>query len=140
MFAGYMFAFPELSVMPRIDACSSGFENTLVRAAFYEVGSDVRVSHAWDFPWLTVDVGFAVGASWMRQSFTTRGIAPARDSLALRGSIGPSASFEVGGGFYVTADLAAETYAFSVENSATGKREIAPSLAVRARAGIGTQW
>jgi hypothetical protein len=37
-------------------------------------------------------------------------------------------------------DVAAETYAFRLQNTATRKSEIAPSLIFRARAGIGKQW
>jgi hypothetical protein len=140
MFAGYSFAWPALTLTPRLDACSSGFDNDSVRAAFYEVGGDMRLSHAWDFPFVTLDVGFAVGASWMRQSFTARGIAPARDTLALRSSVGPSATFDMGSGLYFTADVAAETYAFRLQDTKTRESELTPSLAFRARAGFGKHW
>jgi len=140
MFAGYAFVWAALTLTPRIDACSSGFENDSVRAAFYEVGGDARLSHAWDFPLVTLDVGFAIGASWLRQSFTSRGNAPARETLALRSSVGPSATFEIGSGFYVTAEVAAETYAFRLQDTKTRESELAPSLAFRTRAGLGKQW
>jgi hypothetical protein len=140
MFAGYAFAWPALTLTPRVDACTGGFENEDLRAAIYEIGGDLRISHAWDLPIVTLDVGFAIGASWLRQSFATRGIAPARDSLALRSSVGPSASFEIGSGVYFTADAAAETYAFRLRDSATGDTKITPSLALRARAAIGKHW
>ncbi|HMI92034.1 MAG TPA: caspase family protein [Polyangiales bacterium] len=140
LFAGYAFAWPELTLTPRLDACTGGFENARVRAAFYELGGDLRVAHVWDFPAFSVDIGFAVGASWLRQSFVTSGRAPVRDSLALRTSVGPTATFELGSGLYFTTDLAAETYAFHLQDTATREAAIAAALAFRARAGFGKQW
>ena len=140
IFAGYSVAWPGLTLTPRLEACTSSFENMNVHAALIEVGGDLRVSHAWDFPVVTLDIGFSLGGAWLRQSFETRGIAPARDTLALRGSIGPAATFDLSGGVYIMTDIAAETYAFRIEDSATHETELRPSLTVRARAGIGKHW
>ena len=140
MFAGYAFAWRALTMTPRVDACSGGFENARVQASTYELGADVRIAHVWDFPLVSVDIGLAVGASWLRQSFVTRGSAPARDSVALRSSVGPAVTFELGSGVYFTSDVAAETYAFHLQDTRTREDEIAASLAFRARAGFGKQW
>ena len=140
LFAGYAFAWRALTLTPRLDACTGSFENARVQASIYELGGDVRVAHVWDLPAVSVDIGFALGASWLRQSFVTRGTAPARDSLALRSSVGPTATFELGSGLYFTADVAAETYAFHLQDTATRAEEIAAALAFRARAGFGKQW
>lgn len=140
LFAGYAFAWPAFTLTPRIDACMGSFENTNVRASTYELGGDVRIAHAWDFRKVSIDVGFALGASWLRQSFTTRGTAPARDSLALRSSVGPMATFELGSDVYLTTEVAAETYGFELEDTHTHESEITGSVAVRARAGVGKQW
>jgi hypothetical protein len=111
-----------------------------VRATTQEIGADVRLSHAWDFPSVTLDVGVAIGSSWLRQSFSTRGVAPARDSIAFRSSIGPTAIIELTAGLYLIADIAAETYAYSIRDTETRTTDLTTSLAFRARAGIGKQW
>jgi hypothetical protein len=139
-FVGYAFAFTALTVTPRLDACFSGFNNESLRANVSEYGGDVRVVHAWDLPALTVDIGFAVGASWLRQTFTTSGIAPARDTLSPRISVGSAVTRDVAEGFYVVGDGAAETYLFRVEEGATGSVNLTPSLALRAHLGVGKQW
>ena len=140
LFAAYAFAWTDLTLSPRVDGCVSDGGNQRVHATFYELGGDLRISHAWDFPAVSLDVGFAIGASWLRQTFASRGTAPARDSLALRSSVGPAATFELGAGVYLTTEVAAETYAFRLEDSATGEAQLTPSLAFRARAGVGKEW
>jgi hypothetical protein len=139
-FAGYAFAFSRFTVTPRLDACFSHFENASLQANVNEYGADVRLAHAWDLPVLTVDMGFAVGASLLRQTFTTSGVAPPRDTLSPRSSVGLGLTADVTAGFYLFADAAAETYLFRVEDSATGAATLTPSLALRAHLGAGKQW
>lgn len=140
IFAGYAIALPALTLTPRLDACSSSFENARVQANLYELGGDFRVAHAWDLPIVTLDIGFSLGTSWLRQTFVTRGVAPSRDTVAFRGSIGPSATFDLGSGLYLNADIAAETYAFSVQDTDTRQAELRPSLTLRTRAALGKHW
>jgi hypothetical protein len=140
LFLAYAFVLPALTMTPRLDACLGGFENPTLRAMTQEIGGDVRISHAWDFPSVTFDIGIAVGTSWLRQSFSTSAIAPTRDSIAFRSSIGPAATFDLAAGLYLIADIAAETYAYSIRDSATRTNSLTTSLVVRARAGIGKQW
>ena len=140
LFAGYALVFPALTLTPQVDACLSGFQNATLKATSREVGGMLRIAHAWDFPMVTLDIGFSVGGSWLRQSFSTRGVAPSRDSFALRGSIGPAASVELAGGLYLLADLAAESYAFQLRDSATRTTSMTASITFRGRVGFGKQW
>ncbi len=139
-FAGYALHFAALSVTPRIDACGSGFQSGTLHADVNEVGVDVRLAHAWDFPVVTVDVGLTLGASWLMQSFTTPGLAPRRDSLAGRSSVGVGLTSDLGGGFYIFAAGAGETYLFRFQDSVTGESSLAPSIALRTHFGIGKSW
>lgn len=139
-FAGYAFTFPFLSVTPRLDMCGSGFENSTLQASVYDVGGDVRLAHNWDLPFVSLDVGLTVGGSWLRQSFTTQGYAPDRDTVALRTSVGLGATFDLPAGFYFLSSGAAETYVFELQDSATKTKSLTASIAVRLHLGIGKHW
>lgn len=123
LFAAHAIAWPRLTLTPRLEACSGSFENMRIEAALYEVAGDLRISHAWDLPVITLELGFSLGGAWLHQSFETRGVAPPRDMLALRGSIGPAATFDLDGGVYPTTDVAVETHAFRIEDTATRQTE-----------------
>ncbi len=140
VFAGYAFAFTALTVTPRLDACVSAFESGPLQASANEYGGDLRLAHAWDLPAFTLDVGLTVGASWLRQSFTTPGIAPPRDTLSPRTSVGSAVTVGVAAGFYAVGEAAAETYLFRVQDSATDSVDLTPSLAFRAHLGVGKEW
>jgi hypothetical protein len=139
-FAGYAFALRTLTVTPRLDLCQGAFENEALQATTREVGGELRVAHAWDLPGVTLEVGLGVGASWFRQSFTTRGEAAPRDSAAFRGNVGPGASVELGAGFYLLADVAAETYLLSVYETTSRTSRIAPVVTARTHLGLGKNW
>jgi hypothetical protein len=132
-------AFAALSISPRLDACTSAFQNDMLRATANEYGGDVRVFHAWDLPIVTIDIGLSVGASWLRQTFQTAGSAPSRDTVAARSSIGAGASLDIGGGFHLVAESSLETYLFRLQREG-GWSTVAPSVAFRERVGMGKSW
>ena len=138
-YAGYAFTFTALTVTPRLDACASTFDRA-VHATANEYGGDVRFAHAWDIPVVTVDIALSLGASWLRQTFETTGVAPARDTIAFRSSVGIGLTVDVPAGFYALADGAAESYVFRLEDTTTGTTAYEPSLALRVHAGIGKHW
>jgi hypothetical protein len=139
-FAGYALALPALTLTPRLDACFSDFDNGPLQVTSNEYGGDVRVAHAWDVGPFTFDAGLTMGASWLRQTFTTAGVAPARDSIAARTSVGGGVIVPLGEGFSTGGEVAAETYLFRLEDSATGSATLAPSLACRLHLGVGKEW
>ena len=49
-------------------------------------------------------------------------------------------TFVVGAGFYAVGEIAAETYLFRLQDSATGSASLTPSLACRAHVGVGKEW
>jgi hypothetical protein len=139
-FGGYAFALPALTVTPRLDACFSEFDNGGLHANADEYAGDLRVAHAWDIGPATFDVGLSVGVSWLRQTFATSGIAPPRNTVSPRTSVGAATTFAAGAGFYAVGEIAAETYLFRLQDSATGAVSLTPSLACRARVGVGKEW
>jgi hypothetical protein len=140
LFVGYAFVLPSLSLTPRLDVCRARAENQLLTATSQELGGGLRVAHAWDFPVVTLEAGLALGAAWLRQSFSTSGRAPTRDSAAFRTTLGPAASFELGAGFYLVTDVAAEIYVLRVYDAAAHSSRVAPSVTVRAGVGLGKNW
>jgi hypothetical protein len=139
-FAGYAFTFSALSITPRLDMCLSDFYSGALHAQTNDYGGDVRLAHTWDLPVVSLDIGLSVGGSWLRQTFSTPGFAPARDSFALRTGIGAAATIDVTAEFYVLADAVAETYVFKLKDSASRSTAFTPSLAFRHHLGIGKQW
>jgi Caspase domain len=140
VFAGYAYTLPTLTLTGRADLCTGSFENRSLQATAREFGGELRVSHAWDFPVVTLDLGFSVGGSWLQQDFETTGSAPTRNSGAFRAAIGPALFFEVGRGIYLNTDLGAETYVFRLHDSTTRETSATPSVTFRARAGVGKHW
>lgn len=139
-FAGYAYALPSLTLTGRTDFCASTFENRSLQATARELGAELRVSHAWDIPFVTFDVGFSVGAAWLHQEFETTGAAPTRDSAAFRGAIGPALFVDIGRGVYLSTDFGAETYVFRLRDSARRETSLTSSVTYRARAGLGKHW
>jgi hypothetical protein len=76
----------------------------------------------------------------LRQTFTTAGVAPPRDTIAARSSVGVGAAADLGAGFYVLGDAAAETYLFQLEDSARRTSTLTPSLSLRSHLGFGKHW
>ena len=139
-FAGYAFVFASLSVTPRVDACSSAFDQESLHANANEYGGDLRLAHAWDLPLVTLDVGLTVGASLLRQTFSTSGIAPTRNTVAARSSIGGALTMDIAAGFYLLADVAAETYLFQLQETSRETTRLTASLALRSHLGFGLHW
>jgi hypothetical protein len=129
--------FSAFNVAPRADACFSTFDQDGLHAVANEYGGDLRLAHVWDLPIVSFDLGLSVGAAWLRQTFTTPGYAPSRDTLA---AISGGLTFDLVAGIYALADVAAETYLFRLEDSARGTSALTPSLALRTHLGIGKNW
>lgn len=138
-FVGYPVAFESLSVTPRVHGCLGGFANELVRASSDEAGVDVKLSHAWDLPAVTLDLGVAGGASLLRQSFESRGLAPPRTSAAGVLGVHVGATFDLTAGFYLSAELGAQTYLYR-QREVPDRQSLRPSLALRQSLGLGMMW
>jgi hypothetical protein len=138
-FAGYSIAFARVAITPRLSACRSEFANAALSAYVDEVGGDVRASHAWDLPVVTVDLGVALGASIFRQVFDTEGVAPTRVTAAPSISASGGLSADLGGGFSAMSEVAAQTYLYRFERS-DGSSALLPAAAMRVSAGFGKHW
>jgi hypothetical protein len=108
--AGYRLELHDLGFVARLGACRSGSENAVVRATTDELDVSVAALRAWDLPWVTLALGLGAGAGVFFQRFETAGRAPSRDTVAPFGLAVGSATLDVGGPWFVSADVRAETY------------------------------
>lgn len=138
-FAAYPFEFRELSIAPGVDYCRAGFTNTSLSAAVYELGVGVRASHAWDLPFLTVDLGANAGAAILRQTFMTQGQAPDRSSAAFTLGAGLTLMRDLWQGFYVLGRADAQSY-FYRQLQASGDMPVKPASGARISMGLGKRW
>ncbi|WP_437807521.1 caspase family protein [Sorangium sp. So ce1078] len=141
VFAGYTLELRQLSVMPRLSACRGGFENEVLRARGDQLDAEVRVAHAWDFPWVTVDLGVSVGAGILHQAFETRGVAAPRTSFVGFLGTGLGLMVDLPSGFYLLGQVDAQTYFFQrAARAADESASIRAAFAVRPLAGLGKRF
>lgn len=141
VFAGYAVEAEHLSVTPRLGVCRSTFTNASLSADADELDLSVRLAHAWDLPVVSIDLGVGAGAAVLRESFTTRGVAPDRISVAGHLGAGLGLTFDLPRGFYVLGEVAAETYFFRQRDPAPGaSSSMAAAFTVRPLAGLGKRF
>ncbi|WP_437997160.1 caspase family protein [Sorangium sp. So ce185] len=136
-FLGYGIELQHIGIASRLSACRSGFQNEHLTARNDELGLDVRLSHAWDLPVITVGVGVDLGLAVMRQQFETRGDAPDRHGLAGAFGAGAGVTVDLVRGLYLHLEGGAQTYVLKQRRAGGEEAEMAPALAARLRAGIG---
>jgi len=137
VFAGYAVETRHLIVLPRIAACHSTFRNGDLAADADEVGLHLTVAHAWDLPFVTIELGVATGMSLLRQTFVVQGgTAPDRRSLAGQVGAGLALVYDLPRGLYLRLDAVAESYVFRQQNEA-GDAALTGVLAGRGGLGLG---
>ncbi len=138
---GYLWDLPSFSLSIGAGGCRSTFSNRVVLATADELGAQVETRYVVDTALLSLGLGVAAGASWLRQDFDTQGVAPSRDSIA--GRVGPvvSLSGELFGGLYWIVSGQGELYWFRQQRSGNIGRATSEGLAAvvswGATAGLG---
>jgi hypothetical protein len=133
---GYGWSYPSFSVVPRVGACRTSFDNEHLSAEVSELDVELRISHAWDLRRFTLEPAVAVGAAVFHQTFATRGDAPSRTTASGNVSAAVGLVVDLTGGFYLTTDVAAQTYFFR-KLAADGKESFGPSFGVRTTLAVG---
>lgn len=134
--AGYSIALPQLSLGVGLGACWSTFKNDVLRADADEYSADFSASHVWDFSRLSVSFGGVAGASWLRESFETRGRAPGRDSLGIALGALLGAAWERDDGYYLFTEALGQVLFFEQRRSASSDATVAqPALRLTLGAG-----
>jgi Caspase domain len=129
---------PRFSLTPTLRYCRAGFDNAALRAHVHELGAELRVSHAWDLRWLTVELGASLGASLFVQDFETRGLAPTRRSAALRGAASCTLVRTLRGPLYVLGELSGAGYVLPLREEEHDRWRAA--LALAGRLALGVSW
>lgn len=117
--AGWTSDLPQVSISPRLAFCRSGMEDQLMSSTL-ALGGELRVSHAWDLPRVTLDLGATAGGELWHTTYDTARVAPARTTAAghLDASLGVSTA--VSGSLYLWGELALQTYVFRKGNEGDG--------------------
>lgn len=134
--AGWVWARSDLTLSPRLHACTGEFSNRTLTAHTDLTALDVRVAKAWDFPGVTLDTGLALGGELLRERFTTRGIAPARLSPAAHVDAGAGVTVALDRALYLAGELAVQTHFLRIEDAA-GERALTARFAVRGVVALG---
>jgi hypothetical protein len=108
--AGWAWELPQVSISPRVGLCRSALEGRWLSSSTYAANVELRVSHAWDLPLVTIDLGASAGtgvfSTWYDTSTPTRATA----NMHLDASIGASTSMQ--GAMFLWGELALQTYFF----------------------------
>lgn len=137
--ASYPVALRAFTIAPRLAACRGRFENDVLAAHTDALDLHVRLTHAWDLPRVTLDLGVAGGAELLREGFhDTRATADDRYSAAGHLDVTAGAEVDVGRGVYLSADVAAQSHFLRVRGRPADEGEPEPTRWVTRFALAGT--
>jgi hypothetical protein len=114
---GYALDLSALTLSLGAGFCRSSFDNARLTANADEASLDLAAVRVFDLPLVSVGVGAALGAGWLRQSFDTRGNAPARDTWLIYPSLLTTISLDLGHGFALFAEARARLSVFRQQQS-----------------------
>lgn len=137
MLAGRTWELAQISLSPRVELCRSGLDNHWLASTTYAASAELRVSHAWDLPAVTLDLGASAGAGVFRTSYDTTGHAPSRTSSAVHLDASIGASRNLPGSLYLWAEVALQTYFFQLARE--GDMSMVAQGAGRCVIGIGAR-
>lgn len=115
----------------RLGACGGGFDNAAVHARVVALDSELRAYHAWDVSALTLQLGLGLGLSLFRQSFDAVGSAPPANDAVPFLSLAIGVTGDLGHGFALGLDLAAETHFLRIQDTDYADSELRPAFALR---------
>jgi hypothetical protein len=139
-FAGYAVDWSGFGARARFSACSSAIQNTLLLTDVMAYDVAGQVYRAWDYRWLTFELGIGSGIALFSQRFQTRGVAPARDSIVPFVSFGGSAEANLPEGFYAGVGLSAETHFMRVAGGIDDPTPLTAAFAVRTSLAAGKRF
>jgi hypothetical protein len=113
--------------------CRADFsaDRVSVQADHYDL--DLALTRSFDLPIVSVGVGLGGGASLLRQTFETAGIAPPRNTLAGHGTALLSLRWDLPRGFFVLSGVAAQVLIFAQQrgNEADARTTAVPVAQLR---------
>jgi hypothetical protein len=138
-YAGYVVHWRTLDVGARVLGCHASFGNDTLTASEDQLGGELRASHAWDLPLVTMDLGLGLGGSWLHQGFTTSGQAPARDTPAGHFGVGLGITVPVHWGTSIRLETSGVAYVFAQRQTGAGT-SLGPWFSLRELAGLSQEW
>jgi hypothetical protein len=135
--AGWAWELPQISISPRIELCRSGLDSRWLSSTTYATSAELRVSHAWDLPRVTLDLGASAGAGVQRTSYDTTGDAPPRTTATVHVDASIGAATNLLGSMYLWAELALQTHFFRLARD--GGASLVTEGAGRGLIGIGVR-
>jgi hypothetical protein len=137
-YVAYPVELRQLTLSPRVGYCRAGFDNGVLSTVLESLDGELGLTHAFDVPLVTFELGIAVGGAWLHEAFTTAGRAPSRSSGGLTVAATVAMSAELGRGLYVVLEAAAQTYFFDqVTESGVS---FGPAFAFRGSIGLGEHF
>jgi Caspase domain len=133
-------AFPGLTLLARLGACTSSFENEAVTATTREYELSVAALRVWDTPSLSIGLGAGLGGVLTTQGFETEGSAPSRVALAPLGFVLASASLDLTAGYYLGVDARAAGYLLQWQRTGLAKEELRSVIAASGALLVGKQF
>ena len=139
LFAGWNVTLKHLSITPRVAYCGSSLTNAMLTAATDAFEVELALAHAFDFPYVTFELGLLVGGALLHQTFVTAGSAPPRTSGAF--ALGPTGavSVDLPRGFYAFGLVAGETY-FLNRVARDETSTFGPAFTVSSSLGVGRRF
>ncbi|MGB1016462.1 MAG: caspase family protein [Nannocystaceae bacterium] len=110
---GYPVESRWVGVATSLGYCQSNFDadRVAVRSEHYDL--DIAVTHTFDFPVVSLSLGFGGGLNLLRQTFETAGDAPSRATLGGHATALLTLNWQLRRGFYLATSLAAEVHVFT---------------------------
>ena len=137
---GYAVEHRWLSVTPRVGFCRSGFDNNRLAATADELDVDLTLTHVFDFPVVSLGLGIVGGVTWLRQTFTTDGDAPARNTIGGHLDIVLALLWDLPRGFYIETDIAGQVHLFAGQVGNERESKINTVAAARPFLGFGKRF
>jgi hypothetical protein len=128
-FVGYAIDLRLVSLVPRFGFCRGAFDNAFLHATTDELDAELRGARAWDVGQVTVSLGVSLGGSYLRQDFSSDGVAPTRNALAAHLGVLAGATVDLVQGFYGGIELDAMTYFYNQQ--AIGVTQVSTPFALR---------
>lgn len=139
-FAGYALHFEALSFAARFHGCQASFKNDILRATSAAFDGELRVTHAWDLPVVSLSVGVSLGGGLFHQRFDTRGTAPSRTTPTGALTLLFGLHVDLTAGFSLLAESGFVSELYAQQSGATASTSLGPRFAFRQAFGVAKVW
>jgi len=129
--AAYRLDFARFGLSTRADYCSSAFKNATLVEHAQEASLSADIEHVWDVGALSLFAGIGLGASLLRQTFETRGVAPSRLSWSPLALVVGGAQLPIWRQLYVGLDWRLEALLTRYQATAFDRAQLQTTTASR---------